>query len=306
MRIVPNQIYNLLTDGGIEKLSQRLDQLQTSGPVKSLLYKLQKSQIGLSGLAFSLLEHEKELDSLGIAQASRNLLTRSGMLVSIDNRLSNNDLLKKNSRVLFVGLNHESFIEPIILYSLLDRDDIRLIAISFFRQLGRNFSKYLLPVLPKICTIDYNGQRGKKILGLDVRLGLYETEGLNLAQANKMNSHSLAEAARYLDKNHAVTLYPASGKSIGGSWFPGIGKIINLMSDRKSPLPVVAVEFRGLGKKKLLSHLRRVYTGKPSILEMQVIIYPEINYLSTSKNPLAITEELYQKVMKTISFHKLN
>lgn len=128
------------------------------------------------------------------------------------------------------------------------RDDIRFIGLpnaiagKIAEVFGARVDDYILPVLPKFLAKD-NPSISKRFA--KASLG-YRRSSLTMADIEKKNQATFAEAAGFLDKGSVLTLFPAGSinSDIQSKWPNGSGEIIQRTTmETRQNLIVVPVHF---------------------------------------------------------------
>lgn len=263
--------------------------------------------LGTNAVLSALASFDSDVGKYGLTAASTKLVDLHGIKVNRYFVGSKPHHLVTSPRTIFVGVNHDSFIEPLLLLSLLKGDAVRIFIISMYRYIGHNFAYYTLPVLPKKYALQNQPAGGVKIPPLRHPMKyFYFAENYSLKKIESLNHHSLISGARYLKKG-SVVIFPGGGDPSLHPWYRGIGNLIKLVSPELFPLKIVPISFNSLNKGNVTLHLHNIFTGGESVLETNSVIGRPIEitledtkdspeYLALSLQQLAIAHTRIDRV----------
>jgi len=222
------------------------------------LYYLDKKFIGLGAMLKKWVMLEKKIDEVGLPAVSRELLEELGIRIEIDRPVDKWTDGKRG--VIFLGLNHESIIEPILAFSIMGRRDVNLISGQTFTRLGRNFAKSVLPVMQRKYAWNFQKKSIVAIHGM-----LYRAENLSLEDVDRINRSTFDKTAEKLKNKEAVILFTMGGHKMDGKWGRGIEEMIRRIEpEKRKEIDMVPLYFSGLRRLKLFWRMRRAAMGKKS------------------------------------------
>ncbi|MFH0875345.1 MAG: hypothetical protein V1859_05380 [archaeon] len=191
------------------------------------------------------------LPNKGITLSADDFLEKTNICYSADKILTTKI---KNKPILVVGLSHDRIIEFVLLFSYLKREDIFLVGVKTFQLLGKNTSKYILPVLNKKYSND--SKTIMKKTGID---DLYLLENMSKKQIGIMNKKSLQMAADKINKGNAVIIFPTGVNHEKDPWRPGIIEILTKLNCNAYVLPV---GFRGPNREEIFEKMFNSYKNR--------------------------------------------
>lgn len=223
---------------------------------------------------------EKNLPNEGLQSIAQSYLNRIRIRYLLEKDLPQ-FTFENNRPVLFVGMNHEAIIEPLIMAAILKRQDWQLVGFKAFQVMGDHLAKFILPVLTKRHAVDYKNNLKKSIQDFFNPLSrLYQAEKLTIQEIEKMNKNSIAAASQNLVKGKAVIVFPGGAGKTNFSWKGGIGEIISqIPPSHAEKINVLPVHFTGISKinffknmclsfvKKMPERTVKVTVGKARIIK---------------------------------------
>jgi hypothetical protein len=231
------------------------------------LYLLDKKFVGLGYLLKRWVELEGKIDKVGLPEVSREIFEELGMKITVSKNIDK--WVSGERGVIFLGLNHESIIEPILAYAVLKRKDISLISGKTFMRLGKNFAKNVLPVMQRKYAWNFDRRSIVSIHGM-----LYRAENLSMEDINQINLGTFDKAADKLRKNQGIIIFTMGGNKMNGKWGRGIEEIIKRISrEKRKEIDIVPLYFSGLNRMDIFSRLRRAAlkkTNKRTELKVKV------------------------------------
>ncbi|MFA6250266.1 MAG: hypothetical protein WC686_02035 [Candidatus Shapirobacteria bacterium] len=185
---------------------------------------------------------ESKIKKIGLARVSKELITLLNIEVELSKKIDK--WTKKGRGAIFVGLNHDSWIEAFIFFSLLKRDDFRAIGLISFSRLGKNYAKYILPVMERKYAWNYEKSSIVKWDKL-----LLRAENLAIEDVNNINKDTFDKAARNLGKGESILIFTTGGHGIKSKWGYGIEEIIKRIdANELANVDIVPFYFSGLKK----------------------------------------------------------
>jgi len=297
-------LYNLLSERGAKGVSQKIASLRKEKIFFRLLFFLDRKLLGFARFVDLFVKTEEKIPSVGIAQSSAWLLDRYGIDYSSAKGCFAH-LKKPKKGVIFLGINHNSSFEPLILFALAERDDLYMISIKTYQLFGKNWAKHILPVMPKRYANDHQRRYRKTFFNFfklwETFCKLHLLSDLSCQEAKRMNQASFKKAVSLLANGHGVVIFPAGGGKNSSPWRNGIGELIlQLKKKRKegSDVVIVPVIFNGLSKFKVIRAVRRRCLGRPEKVKVEIRTGREIslNELKGTDRPEEIKDLLYQMI----------
>lgn len=230
------EFFNSYKKGGIPGFSSYLSNPQSLTD-KALAAILRKTGVGKSAKLVS--EFDADIRSLGIHKASESVLQRLKCNVELIGTLPHE--LGVEGTPLIVASNHEGWIEPAFIFSILKRPDHLIIGGVENSRMGQAFSEHLLPVKP----LKFAGEKSL----------LYGT--MTSEQIKKLNRETLVDAAKKVGSGSSLTIFPAGRRNrITSHWHNGISDIMLKLSEKERSetqfLPIFFQGFEGPQLKELI------------------------------------------------------
>jgi len=297
---VQEHVYKALLAGGIKQLSNKLEGLKTKKGFRKTLYLLDKKLLGGRQFIYHCAQAEEKIAKLGISKVSSKLLEKLGLDCQVIKEV--NPESKEDGAVLFVGLNHQAFIEPIILAASVKRNDLYLIAMKTYQLIGKGVKKHLLPVMPRRYTSGRIKKLWEKIENLFIfTTNFYSLENVSLKKAKDINNSSLEKAVRLLRQGHAVAIFPGGGRRLSQRWKRGLGEIIHrLQKTGVNQVRLIPVYFSKISKFKVIKTIRNNCLGGKDTAKIKVHFGKEIHLkeLETFSNPAEIIDFLKERIFR--------
>jgi len=268
-----------LSQHGIEGLIDTID-----GSNHRLLTRLilaaDKRFVGLAQFARDWVNIEKQLDSRSVPEMAREYSDYLALELQI-NQVPAQFSLPGRPAIL-LGLNHEAYIEPVVLVSLLHRNDMRILGMKIFQYLGPRIAEYILPVLPKKVAVDYHGNKKPTLFNLlEPIYRLYLLENRTVAEIGHLNQLSIQHAADHLSAGGVLITFPGGGQHLHRPWYRGTGEILSLLPPEVlSSTPIYPISTTGLSKKLFLQKARQAAFVKQRPASVQINVYDPI-YIPT-------------------------
>jgi hypothetical protein len=275
MRFLAKRVHPYLTQDGIEGLTNLCDSPDQNIFMK-LLLAIDKRFYGYAQFARDWVTFENRLNHESICHVCHDFFGYLGLEIQ-SNRIP--EALKQPGKsMILLGINHEAIIEPLILASLLGRNDIKFVGMKVFQYLGPNVAKYILPVLPKKVAHDNGNDRKSSFsIKFDIILDLYRLESLSLAEIEQLNSSSIQQAADHLAEGGVLIIFPNGGRDVSCSWYQGIGQILSLLPpDRVANTPIFPIGTNGLSRKSLSQKAKQAAFSRSSASVVNAHIYDPI------------------------------
>ena len=241
-----------------------------------LLLAIDKRFIGLLQFAQDWVNFEAMVEHNSVPEVARNVYD----YLALDLRCSElpREFSQTSQPAILLGLNHEAVVEPIIVLSLLDRNDLKFPGMKLFQYLGPNVSELILPLLPGKVATDYSGSLKPTLANkLDPIYRLYCIENKSAEEIFRQNQNSLQQAADHVSAGGAVLIFPNGGRSIDSSWYPGIAQIISRLSpDVIASTPIFPISLTGLARKQVYWKIHQAAFRQQSESSLSVNVYDPI------------------------------
>lgn len=231
--------------GLIEKIERKREK---SLKVKFFHFLDQKC-IGVLNLMKYFSDLEKDLPNEGLHSVANNFLNRIRIKYLLEKDCPK--FTSENDRpVLFVGINHEAIVEPLIMAAILKRQDWRLVGFKALQVMGDHLAKFVIPVLMRRHAVDYKNNLEKSIQNLFNPVSrLYQAEKLTIKEIKKLNQDSITTASQSLVNGKAVVIFPGGAGKVNFGWKSGIGEIIKQIPPSCSEkITILPVYFTGISR----------------------------------------------------------
>ena len=276
MRYFAERLHPYLSQQGIQGLTDYCHKTNHNLLFK-LLLSIDERCFGYAKFASDWVAFESRLQDETIAQVCSDFFTYMGLKV-LTNRVPE-AFRKPTNPAILLGINHDAVIEPLIIASLLKRQDIRFVGMKVFQYLGKHISDLIFPVLPKKVAINYQGHNGRTLKSrLDIVLELYRMESLTLAEIERLNCTSLKGAAEHIENGGLLIIFPNGGRSIEHAWYPGVGKMTkHLPETLTAKVPIFPIRTSGICRKQLKKCVRLAAQGNPQHTSVRTRIFDPIH-----------------------------
>jgi hypothetical protein len=241
-----------------------------------ILLIIDKEFIGALQFAKDWVHFESQIEKKSVPVVAKSIFDYLGLEIPQDELPD--EFSQPGQPAILLGLNHEAVVEPIILISLLNRDDIKFPGMKVFQYLGPNISEYILPLLPKKVAIDYSGNTKPSISNkLDPFYQLYCLEDKSIEEIGRLNQSSLHQAAGHLAEGGALIIFPNGGRSINCPWYQGIGQIISrLPPEVITSVPIFPISLSGLTRKMIYRKIHKAAFNQQKVTPICLKIYEPI------------------------------
>ncbi len=257
---------------GFVGIERKIDELKDRGFWK-YIYVFDKKHFGFVKFLGVCAKSEKQIPQRGLPKTAVEFLDQIG----IEYQLTGSDknyFQKHEGSVILLGLNHEFFAEPIILTAAGGRKDLYFFGIKTIAYTGKNFAKFVLPVLPR----KYAAGRGALLFrkkpkdSIDIFADFLNLERFNAEEIDKLNNDSINKAANVLAEGHALMIFPNGGRVVTHPWMRGIGEIIKVLREKNYDKTIILPsQFLGLSsKKRVILAARKRLLGGPVTLRVKI------------------------------------
>jgi len=260
---------------GIEGLIDTIDD-----PNHRLLTRLilaaDKRFIGLTQFARDWVDLEKQLESRSVPEMAREFIDYLALKLQINQFPA--QFSRPGRPAILLGLNHEAYLEPVVLVSLLHRNDMRIMGMKVFQYLGPRLAEYILPVLSKKVAVDYYGDKKSALYKLlNPVYRLYLLESRSVEESRHLNRKSIQQAADHLSAGGVLITFPGGGQHIHRPWYRGTGEILSLLPPEiLCSTPIYPIVTTGLSKKLFLQKAHQAVSVTKRPASVQVNVYDPI------------------------------
>jgi|SRR3989344_722233 len=228
---------------------------KNSAFLKSIL-EFDKEHFFVVKFLYHIADLERNIPKYGLNFQSKKLLNKLKLDTYVYSDISNKNFQDRKGLLVY-GINHNAFFEPIILLSLLNQKNIKLVIYRFYFFLGKNFQKYALPVISN-AHIKRDIFNPKK--RFDIGHRFHKREGLESEEIKIINQNSLKNASKTLENGGIVIIFPGGAGDELKKWGIGLSKIIiDINKNKRNDISLLPVYFSGMGYIRMLLRLIKAY-----------------------------------------------
>ena len=225
-------------------------------PRLNSIYEFDQKNIVVFKFLNDLAKLEKGIPKYSLNSQTAKFLHKLKINTAVYSDITNKNFQDRRGLLIY-GVNHNAFIEPIILFSLLKQKNVKLILYRFYYYFSKNLQKFALPVAAKTHAYD-RGFHIKKYF--DVSYKFLKSENLlsdiNIAE----NDKSLKDAVKTLETGGIVVIFPGGSGNELTKWRFGISRIImSIHKDKRDKISLLPVYFSGMGSIRMLLRLIKAY-----------------------------------------------
>lgn len=282
--------------GGITEVNEYIVDSKFLSQSASFMWGIVQRLTGIPQFAKEVEKAENRIGEIGLGPAMREVAGKFGLEVIVDEQP---EWAKQTGQSTLVYGNHDTRNEPLILASILDRDDALAVGGAQFKKIGPNVGTHFLPVYSRKYA---RGQRDD--LNLVTKMLYGKDVGVKEDDAQQITAESLKKAGELLARGWLVNMYPTDAEAIESKWRAGLGRIIaNLPDDTDtSKILLVPMHVGHLDTKQFLLNARNVCAkgAKPRPLTVKVKFGKGIPLNSLEKNlpPDQIVEVLQKDYLR--------
>lgn len=289
-----SEFHHAFENGGIKGINEYIEDKSAISRKAFSMWELVQWASGLPEFSKDLQKMEERLGKDGIGPVVRELMDKLGIEIKANKKP---DWLSTPGSSILLYSNHVR-IEPFLLGTLIDRDDVAFVGGRMVQRAGSNIEPHVLPVVPK------KFAKGTGDRHTAIEKGVFGADDLDVDEAVRLNQASMQEAGNRLANGWLVGIFPSATDSIEGRWRKGLGEIIkNTPSDKGVRL--APTHFGEVGGVELLRRVRQVYAKgkKPKRLEVKVDFGKELdlNEVPRDLSPGDVSEFLRQDYLKKFS-----
>lgn len=267
--------FRQIGQGGLEHLNNSLRAFSKTRPaLYRILAYIDEKCLGIMYALGLLVRYDHEIGTTGLSVASQQLLDKFNIRFQTD---PNFNKPEKPGPLFIVGINHDAFIEHVIIWAALGRDDLTALGGKIYTELGTNIAPHILPILPRRDAID-GSMANAKYNPFDFLHNYYFSQKLTLNEIQQMNADSIAKTTQILQSGHVLFLYPTGGGRPDAPWKKGVGEVlIRLQKEQINNVRILPVYVDCESRKKMGKHLRRTITRKPGTIDTTVYFLKGLN-----------------------------
>lgn len=281
-------------EGGLKKFNELVEDKTAVSRNAFSMWRFAQWASGLPEYAKEMQRVEEKLEKDGVGPAIREIMGKLG--IEVEANVNPEWLSTQGSPVLLYG-NHAARLEPWLLATLLDRNDVACVGGRMMQKAGPNIESHILPVIPK----KYAKGGGRRTI---VEKTVFGDGDLDVDEATKLNQASMQEAGKRLGDGWLVGIFPTATEAIDSKWRKGLGEIIK-NTPQNSEVRLVPTHFGDLKYREILKSIRRVY-GKGKEPKHRIV---DINFgeelrlsdLPPNMSAEEITQFLKQDYLKKFS-----
>ncbi len=253
------RLFQNFQDNGLSAFLKNINRLSKKNPFLNFILNFDKKHFIVLKFLKDIERLEKGIEKYGVQNQALKFLSKLKIKTSAYTDLTNKNFQNQKGLLIY-GINHNGIVEPIILFSLLRQKNIKLILYKTFFNIGKNIKKYSLPVMAKNYLIK---KKFKLFKNFSITYKFHEYEKLNYEQIVKMNKNSILEAAKTLENEGIVIIFPGGGGNELNKWGFGISRILLSINKRKrDKIHILPVYFSGLGYKRMIFRIVKAYRNK--------------------------------------------
>ena len=198
------------------------------------------------GLAQIVNNFEKSVKLLGWHNANKQFISELG----IDVRSFANYPSKGNGLLIYA--NHPTGLDPYLISSVLNRDDVFILADVYQATKGKAIGSHIIPVYYSSMKELLN-RSGIAFFGYIMMRLISGT--VSRIEARKRNIEALDTVIRYVSEGKCVVLFPSGGAKKNFRWKKGIGAIINMLKKEDVNCDIYKCLISGISENLLLWHI---------------------------------------------------
>ncbi len=168
---------------GLKGLLSKVDLLSKENFLLKLILDIDKKHFVAVKFLKDLVNIEKDVSVYGTRKQAEKLIKKLKIDTVVYSDITNKDFQNQGGLLIY-GVNHNAFIEPVILFSLLKQKRIKLMLYRMYCFWGKNIRRLSLPVSAR----NYPNDKISRIRKLyDLSQGFRKSENLTDSQLIKMN-----------------------------------------------------------------------------------------------------------------------
>ncbi|MDQ3239478.1 MAG: 1-acyl-sn-glycerol-3-phosphate acyltransferase [bacterium] len=190
--------------------------------------------------------------------------------------------------------NHPTGLDPFVIASCLNRDDVYIVADVYQKNKGANIGEHIIPIY---YSRTQNNLKNRSMLN---SIGFYImrifTGYENDISVKEKNVQAIETAAKKLIEGHIVIIFPDGGSNNPELWYNGIGEIIKKTHIIRNNFKLYAAHITGISTLLLIKHFlfnkRHTLSDKPIVVSISTTLTLESLHINSSTQTNEITERL--------------
>ena len=218
---------------------------------------------------------------------------------------------QQSTQAVLIYGPHSFNVEPYLLFSLIEREDVYAVAIESARQLlPASVKDRILSVTPTFMAKDAPRRSGAAGVMQRVRRSLFtnNTER-TVSEIREANQQALQRAAQLLKEGHVVVIFPcASGDIKTDRWYAGIGTILqSVLADEAAqdamlqPFILTQIPFRRLLREMRGRFVKKQANRPPVELSLTWMRAQSASIVGADASVGGIVEQLRSDYLKRLS-----
>jgi 1-acyl-sn-glycerol-3-phosphate acyltransferase len=241
-------------------------------------------------------KYDSRITEFGFSKSTRNFLDDLAIKVKLM------DQRKFEGSCLIFG-NHPTGLDPFIIASCLNRDDIYIVADVYQKNKGQHIGEHIIPIYYSRTQKNLRNRGILNSIGFYVMrifTGYYDPETVK-----EKNITAIETAAKMLTEGHVVIIFPDGGSNNPELWYNGIGEIIKKADPESINLNLYATHISGISTTGLIRHFllrRKKFLSK---FPLKVMISPALSLESLHIENKIQSHEITEKLRKEFASNKL-
>jgi hypothetical protein len=187
----------------------------------------------------------KNIERMGWHKANKQYIKDLGIL----QKSSFINFPKKGGVLVYA--NHITGLDPYLLSSAIDRDDVYFLSDIYQTRKGAAVAAHIIPVYYSTWQDSFR-RFGMSFFGFLMMRLLVGTVPKSIAR--KRNAEAIARAVSYLKKENVVIIFPSGGEKKANRWKKGIGEIVVNCREKNVSLVLYKCFFTQLQESDLVKH----------------------------------------------------
>ena len=198
------------------------------------------------GIAHIVKNFEKSVKPLGWHKANKQFISELGIGVR-----SNSNYPSKGKGLLIYA-NHPTGLDPYLISSVINRDDVYILADVYQATKGKAIGSHIIPVYYSSMK-EVLSRSGIAFFGYIMMRLISGT--VTHIEARKRNMEALDTVIRYVREGKCVVLFPSGGAKKNLRWKKGIGSIVHTIKKENINCDIYKCLISGISENLLLWHI---------------------------------------------------
>jgi 1-acyl-sn-glycerol-3-phosphate acyltransferase len=196
---------------------------------------------------------------------------------------------------ILIFANHPTGLDPYLIVSALDRNDVYVVADIYQKNKGHNIGNHVIPIIYTQSRKNIANRGILNAIGFIVMRIFtgYEAED----KVKQHNRKAIEKAAQLLTEGNVVIIFPDGGSNNTAYWYTGIGEIIKYLSNKNIEVKLLAAQINNISTLKLIHHF--LFNQKKTLATnpVQITLSAPFNLdsLNIDKDTHDITDQLRHK-----------